>query len=157
SMSGVADKHAGHTAYYRRYPLYPGYDTGSEDGKPLAPLLGELNGYDGGTTDLQIGMLNNFLMYSDHVVGYRFLPKGLQETDIQTVWMVRADAEEGRDYDLEKLIWLWDVTTRADEKIIRHNQAGVNSFHYQGGPLSEMEYGIVDFYADYLELLGRDI
>lgn len=156
SMMGDAGEHAGHTSFYRRYPLYPGYVTGSEDGKPLAPLLGELTGYDGGATDLQIGMLNNFLLYSDHVVGYRFLPKSLQETDIQTVWMVRADAEEGRDYDLDKLVWLWDVTTQADEKIIRHNQEGVNSMHYRGGPLSDMEWGIVDFYADYLGSLNRD-
>ena len=156
TMMGKLGDHLGHTIFYRRYPLFPGFDTGSEDGKALAPLLGALKGYDGGATDLQVGMLNNFLMYSDHVVGYRFLPKSRQETEIQTVWMVRAEAKEGRDYDLDKLIWLWDITTQADEKIIRHNQEGVNSFHYQGGPLSEMEEGIVDFYADYLGLLERE-
>ncbi len=155
SMTDTSGQHAGHSAYYRRYPLYPGYDTGSEDGQPLAPLLGTLSSYDGGATDLQIGMLNNFLLYSDHVVGYRFLPTGPQETEIQTVWLVQAEAEAGRDYDLEKLIWLWDVTTQADEKIIRHNQAGVNSLHYRGGPLSQMEGGIADFYSNYLSTLAN--
>ena len=44
----------------QRYPLYPGYATGSRTGAPLAPLLGKLKAFDGGTTDIQIGILNNF-------------------------------------------------------------------------------------------------
>ena len=60
--------------YYRRYPLFEGYLTGGQSGDALAPLLGDLKGFDGGATDLQIGILNNFLIYSDHVVGYRFVP-----------------------------------------------------------------------------------
>ena len=56
-------------------------------------------GHDGGATDIQVGLINFFLVYADHLVGYRFVPRGLQETDIQVVWMVRADAEEGRDYN----------------------------------------------------------
>ncbi|MGI9510648.1 MAG: aromatic ring-hydroxylating oxygenase subunit alpha [Geminicoccaceae bacterium] len=136
--------------YYRRYPLYPGYLTGSQDGAPLAPLLGSLTDFDGGATDIQIGILNNFLAYSDHVVGYRFVPRSSKETDIQIVWMVRADAEEGRDYDMERLTWLWHVTSLDDERIIRHNQAGVNSHRFLPGPLSSMEWGIEGFYQGYL-------
>ena len=139
--------------YYRRYPLYPGYVTGSQDGKPLAPLLGSLTDYDGGATDIQIGVLNNFLAYSDHVVGYRFVPRSLQETDIQIVWMVRANAKMGQDYNHERLIWLWHVTSLDDERIIRHNQAGVNSHRFQPGPLSSMEWGIEGFYYGYLEMV----
>lgn len=131
--------------YHRRYPLYPGYDTGSKDGAGVAPLLGTLSGYDGGATDVQIGALNFFLAYSDHVVGYRFLPRGPQHTDIHTVWMVRADAAEGEDYQLDRLTWLWNVTTLDDERIIRHNQEGVNSLFYRPGPLSGMEWAISDF------------
>lgn len=140
--------------YYRRYPLYEGYDTGSRSGAPLAPLLGSLSGYDGGATDVQIGPLNNFLVYSDHAVGYRFVPRGLQETDIQIVWLVRADAKEGKDYDIDDLSWLWHVTSLDDERIIRHNQEGVNSQFFQPGPLSEMEWGIVGFYTGYLAMIG---
>ncbi len=136
--------------YYRRYPLCPGYVTGSRDGKPVAPLLGSLTDYDGGATDIQIGVLNNFLAYSDHVVGYRFVPRGLQETDIQIVWMVRADAKQGQDYNHDQLTWLWHVTSLDDERIIRHNQAGVNSHRYLPGPLSPMEWGIEGFYQGYL-------
>ena len=37
-------------------------------------------------------------------------------------------------------MWLWDVTTKADEEIIINNQAGVNSRYYEPGPYSEMEH-----------------
>lgn len=140
--------------YYRRYPLFEGYKTGSQSGAPLAPLLGRLTDFDGGATDVALGMLNNLLVYSDHVVGYRFVPRGVQDTDIQVVWMVRGDAQEGRDYDLEALTWLWHVTSLDDERIIRHNQAGVNSHFFQPGPLAEMESGIAGFYDFYMAMAG---
>ena len=141
--------------YYRRYPLYEGYETGSKSGAALAPLLGSLTGFDGGATDIQIGPLNNFLVYADHLIGYRFIPRGLQETDIQIVWMVRADAVEGTDYALDDLTWLWHVTSLDDERIIRHNQEGVNSQFFRPGPLADMEWGIRGFYDGYLNLIQR--
>ncbi len=140
--------------YYRRYPLNDGYDTGSRSGAPLAPLLGDLTGFDGGATDVQIGPLNNFLVYADHIVAYRFVPRAMQETDIQIVWLVRGDAEEGRDYQIDDLTWLWHVTSLDDERIIRHNQEGVNSQFFQPGPLGEMEWGITGFYKGYLAMVG---
>jgi Rieske 2Fe-2S family protein len=36
-------------------------------------------------------------------------------------------------------MWLWDVTTCADEKIIVDNWKGVQSRYYQPGPFSGME------------------
>lgn len=154
--TGSLAEHVGTDIYYHRYPLYPGYDTGSRDGRGVSSLLGNLNGYDGGASDLMIGPLNNFLIYADHLVAYRFLPRGLQETDIQTIWFVNETARLDVDYQLENLIWLWDVTTQDDEKIIRHNQEGVNSSYYKPGPLSKMEWGIRDFHHGYLNRLGSD-
>lgn len=153
SESGAAAQSVGADLYYRRYPLYSGYKTGSLSGKPIAPLLGTLSDFDGGATDIQIGVLNNFLAYSDHIIGYRFIPTALQKTDIQVVWMVREDAQEGADYDLDNLTWLWHETSLDDERIIRHNQAGVNSHHYIPGPLSNMEWGIRAFYDSYLKMI----
>lgn len=149
-----AEGEAGMNFYYRRYPLYPDYQTGTKSGDPVAPLLGRLTGYDGGTTDLLIGILNNFLIYSDYVVGYRFVPRELQKTDIQIVWYVRGDAKEGNDFDLDTLIWLWHETSLDDERIIRVNQEGVNSHHFVPGPLSDMEWGMQSFYDNYLGKLG---
>ena len=139
--------------YFSRYPLFKGYQTGSKSGKKLAPLLGKLKDFDGGTTDMQIGILNNFLCYSDHVIGYRFIPRTIQLTDIEVIWMVRSDAEEGLDYNLQDLTWLWHCTSQDDERIIGLNQKGVNSDHYVPGPLSNMEWGIKAFHAGYLKQL----
>ena len=139
--------------YFSRYPLFQGYKTGSKSGEKLAPLLGRLKDFDGGTSDIQIGILNNFLSYSDHVIGYRFIPRSLQLTDIEVIWMVREDAEEGKDYNLEDVTWLWHCTSKDDERIIALNQKGVNSNHYVPGPLSNMEWGIKAFHAGYLKQL----
>ncbi len=143
--------------YFARYPLYPGYLSGSQSGAALAPLLGDIKSHVGAATDLQIGIVNNFLIYTDHVVGYRFIPRSVQETDIQVVWFVHEDAEDGRDFDVASLTWLWHVTSLDDERIIRVNQEGVNSHHFKPGPLSEMEWGIRAFYAGYLHQMQKNL
>jgi len=124
---------------FDRYPLLRGHLTGSRDGKPVAPLLGTITGYDGGTTDLHLGPMTFGLAYCDHVVLYRFTPRGLHSTDCEITWLVNETAIEGKDYDRAALTWLWDVTTLADKQIIERNQAGVNSRYYEPGPLSSME------------------
>ena len=43
-----------------------------------------------------------------------------------SIEVVRDDAEEGKDYDIDRMKWLWDVTTIADKTIIEKNQEGVN-------------------------------
>ena len=152
-INSLGSKHEEMDFYFSRYPLFQGYQTGSKSGKKLAPLLGKLKDFDGGTTDMQIGILNNFLCYSDHVIGYRFIPRSIQLTDIEVIWMVRSDAVEGLDYNLQDLTWLWHCTSQDDERIIGLNQKGVNSDHYVPGPLSNMEWGIKAFHAGYLKQL----
>ncbi|MDH3987905.1 MAG: RHO alpha subunit C-terminal catalytic domain-containing protein, partial [Gammaproteobacteria bacterium] len=125
---------------YSRSAMFEGYKTGSRDGEPLAPLLGELKDYDGGASDFTIGPFSFLLAYSDHVVGYVFTPVDQTHCQCQIYWMVRSDAEEGKDYDCEELVWLWDVTTYADEKIIVDNWSGVKSRYYKPGPFSGMEW-----------------
>jgi len=124
---------------FERYPLLRGHLTGSRDGKPVAPLMGSITGYDGGATDLHIGPMTFGLAYCDHIVLYRFTPRGLRNTDCEITWLVNEAAVEGRDYDRAALTWLWDVTTLADKTIIERNQAGVDSRFYEPGPLSPME------------------
>lgn len=124
---------------YSRSAMFEGYKTGSRDGEPLAPLLGELKDYDGGASDFTIGPFSFLLAYSDHVVGYVFTPVDQTHCQCQIYWMVRGDAEEGKDYNCEDLVWLWDITTYADEKIIVDNWSGVKSRYYRPGPFSGME------------------
>ena len=124
---------------YSRTALFEGYKTGSHDGESVAPLLGELSDYDGGASDLEVGPFTFFLAYSDHVVGYVFSPVDARNCICKIFWFVRGDAVEGKDYDREALMWLWNVTTLADEKIIVNNWKGVNSRYYQPGTFSVME------------------
>ncbi len=140
--------------YYDRYALFEGYLTGSEDGQPLAPLLGSLTKWDRGASNLQLGQMSYLLIYSDHAVIYRFTPRALQETEVEIVWLVKETAVEDEDYDLERLTWLWHVTTGADKDIIERNQKGVNSRFYQPGPYSPMEPFCPEFVAWYLEKMA---
>jgi len=135
---------------FDRYPLLRGQQTGSRDGKPLAPLLGTITGYDGGTTDLHFGPMTFALAYCDHVVVYRFAPRGQYLTDCEITWLVNESAVEGRDYKLADLIWLWDVTTIADKRIIERNQAGVDSRYYAPGPLSPVMETFTQEFIDWV-------
>jgi Rieske 2Fe-2S family protein len=130
---------------------YPGAVTGSEDGQPVAPLMGEREEYEGGFTYVEIGPASFFLAYSDYGVMYLFVPREVQKTDMEVIWLVREDAREGVDYDRAKLTWMWDVTSIADKKIIDHNQKGVNSRYYRPGPYGPMEAQARDLAAWYLE------
>jgi Rieske 2Fe-2S family protein len=55
---------------------------------------------------------------------------------MELVWFVRADAEEGTDYDLDKVTWLWHHTTLEDEYIITRNAAGREFKVLRARPLS---------------------
>ncbi|MFY9212126.1 MAG: aromatic ring-hydroxylating dioxygenase subunit alpha [Aestuariivita sp.] len=138
---------------YNRYALFEGYQTGSESGEPLAPLLGDLTGYDGGASDVYVSVLNPMLIYCDHAVLYRFIPVDLHNSIQEIIWLVHEDAVEGRDYDRDRLTWLWDVTTEADKRIIEANQEGIGSRYYEPGPLVAMESFTRRFLDAYLSRL----
>ncbi|MDX1499733.1 MAG: aromatic ring-hydroxylating dioxygenase subunit alpha [Woeseiaceae bacterium] len=142
---------------YSRTALFEGYRTGSRDGAPVAPLLGELTDYDGGASDFVIGPVSFLLAYSDHVVGYVFTPVDIGNSRCDVYWFVRGDAEAGRDYDVGELTWLWDVTTQADKEIIVNNWRGVRSRSYRPGPFSNMEYWEKCFVEWYLRKLGSGV
>jgi len=122
-----------------RSAMFSKYKTGSKGGEPVAPLLGDIKGYDGGQVDLCLGPFSFLLLYNDHVVCYVFTPVDHNSSNCEIYWLVRSDAEEGKDYDVDKLTWLWDVTTESDKEIIVNNAKGVNSKYYEPGPLSKME------------------
>ena len=124
---------------YGRTALFEKYKTGSKDGEPVAPLLGELTDYDKGASDFNFGPFSFMLAYSDHVVAYVFTPTDHNNSRCEIYWLVRSDAEEGEDYDVDELTWLWDVTTISDKEIIVNNSKGVHSKYYEPGPFSGME------------------
>ena len=154
-VSFDSNEAVGSDRYFGRYPLLKGHVTGSRDGKAVAPLMGSIKGYDGGASDFQIGAFSYGLAYCDHVVLYRFIPMSQGMTECEVIWLVRADAEEGSDYQLGNLTWLWDVTTVADKRIIQDNSRGVESRFYEPGPFTPMEYYTEQFTKWYLKVLTR--
>ena len=118
--------------------------------------MGKFTGYDGGAGDFQLGPLAFMLNYPDHCVLYRFTPRSITDSDMELVWFVRGDAEEGKDYDKDELIWLWHHTTQEDEYIIMRNSAGVNSRFFEPGPYNPgFEYSSLDFVNWYLDILAQ--
>ncbi len=138
-----------------RYALYDGVSTGGEDGKPVAPLMGRFNDYDGGVTSIHLGGTTFLVCYPDHGMIYRFIPKTAESCEMELIWLVKGDAAEGRDYDLERLTWLWTVTTAEDKKIIEHTARGVRSHYFVPGPIAPMEYNELRYINWYLDEIGR--
>ncbi len=137
-----------------RQPIREGSWTLSQDGQPVAPLMGDLKEWDGGETLLIVGPLFYIYLANDHATLFRFTPASESHCEVVVTWLVRADAQEGMDYDVSKVVWMWDVTTIEDTKIINDNQLGVNSRRYVPGRYSEREYGTRNFVAWYLNRMG---
>lgn len=138
---------------YSRTALFEGYKTGSRDGQPVAPLLGDFKDYDGGASDFSFGAFTFMLAYSDHVVVYVFTPVDINNSECRIYWLVRNDAEENKDYKKDDLMWLWDITTETDKTIIVNNRKGVESKYYKPGPFSGME----DAESVYIEWILKEL
>jgi Rieske 2Fe-2S family protein len=137
-----------------RTTLVEGWVSESMDGQQVAPLMGDYSSPDVGT--LRMRSLPNFWNHSscDHGVSTRLLPAGPQRTAIRVWWLVHADAVEGRDYDLAKLMPFWQLTSEQDWQICQRQQIGVNSTAYTPGPYSPFkEYNVDSFVRWYLKLL----
>lgn len=135
-----------------RTPMEVGYVSETMDGKTVAPLMGDYTDPDVGT--LRIRSLPNFWIHAscDHSVAVRLTPNGLAHTNIRMIWLVDGKAEEGKDYELEKLLPFWLLTAEQDWHICTNQQAGVNSHAYTPGPLSiYKEYNLDRFIRWYLQ------
>ena len=141
-----------------RYALRPGVLTESLDGAPVAPLLGRLPTRDAGVVG--IGIYPSLLaeVCSDHAVTLRFTPRAAEITEVEMSWLVRADAEEGQDYDLAAMTAVWEATAEQDWRLCELNQLGVRSSRYRPGPYSPNEWGCRHFVEWYLKEVvdGRD-
>jgi Rieske 2Fe-2S family protein len=75
----------------------------------------------------------------DYAMLFRLTPVAPLLTEVEITWLVREDAVEGRDYDVDRVTWLWKLTSEEDWKLCENNQAGVNSRRYEPGPYSTIE------------------
>jgi Rieske 2Fe-2S family protein len=122
-----------------RSALYDGVQSATDDGRSVARLMGSFSASDGNSTYFDVGPISDFLAYPDHGVIYRFIPRRVDHTEMEVIWLVHGDAVEGVDYDVERLTWLWKTTSVEDKRIVEMNQEGVNSRFFEPGPYSLQE------------------
>lgn len=137
-----------------RLPIRQGVLSETEDGQPAAPLMGSFKDFDGGHTSVSFNAVSTVLMSNDYAALFRFTPRGPMATDMEIVWLVAADATEGLDYDVERIKWMWHVTTLEDKTIIENNNAGIMSRAYRPGPYSTQEAATVRFIDWYLQQIA---
>ena len=140
-----------------RLPVKTGALTESIDGAPVCRPMGKFKDYDGGHSAVAFNVFSYFLAASDHAIMIRFTPRSVEETDVEFQWFVHPDAVEGVDYDVERLIKVWDITTKEDKTITEDNQAGVYSRRYRPGVFSELEGRLSVIKQWYLSELARGL
>jgi phenylpropionate dioxygenase-like ring-hydroxylating dioxygenase large terminal subunit len=134
-----------------RYPLRPGVESYSLDGKKVAKPMGEHKDYDAGV--LGIVVYPNFWMdaVSDYMWTMRLTALNPSCTIIDLCWLVDADAKEGIDYTIENLTQFWKITGEQDWKLCENNFKGIESSHYQPGPYAPVENDVVRYVDWYIK------
>jgi phenylpropionate dioxygenase-like ring-hydroxylating dioxygenase large terminal subunit len=133
-----------------RTPVMEGAVTQSMDGKPLSNrLMGDIKEWDSGT--LRTTLFPNFWQHTncDYAAAARLTPISANETHVRGYWLVDGDAVEGRDYTLDRLLPIWDITNKQDWVICEDQQAGVSSKAYTPGPFSLIRERNVAHFEDW--------
>ncbi|MEE2888018.1 MAG: aromatic ring-hydroxylating dioxygenase subunit alpha [Planctomycetota bacterium] len=139
-----------------RTTLVDGYVSETMDGQQVAPLMGDYTEADVGT--MRCRTVPNMWNHSscDHVVSTRLLPTGPNRTQVRVIWLVHPDAEEGRDYHLDKLMPFWQLTSEQDWELCEFAQTGISSSAYRPGPYStHKEYNVDAFVRWYLDAVAQ--
>ena len=114
-------------------------------------LLGSFQEAALGTLHLHVQPNAWFHFLSDHIMTFSVIPLGRERTLVRTTWLVHAEAEEGKDYDVNNLTRVWEATNAQDAEFVAETQRGVTSPRYEPGPLSSTEFMVDYFHRWYLE------
>jgi Rieske 2Fe-2S family protein len=133
-----------------RYPLRPGWESYSLDGKPVSKLMGAHRDFDSGVVG--IALLPNFWMdaLSDHAWTMRVTPVSPSRTTLEVTWLVDGTAQEGVDYEVERLCAFWKATGGQDWTLCENNFRGIESSAYQPGPYAPAEIEVTRFVDWYI-------
>jgi phenylpropionate dioxygenase-like ring-hydroxylating dioxygenase large terminal subunit len=135
----------GTTTYAVRYPLRPGVESYSLDGKKISLPMGNHKDHDAGV----VGLVNypNFWMdaVSDYVWTMRVTGVNASTTDVEFCWLVDKNAEEGKDYDLKRLTEFWEITGEQDGQLCENNFKGIETNGYRPGPYAPVEDQVINF------------
>ena len=86
-------------------------------------------------------MTSNLQCYDDYIAAVRFTPRDVMHTDVEILWLLNADAKEGKDYKPERVMALWDITMLEDQWIVENNHLGIKSGRYTSGRYTATEGG----------------
>jgi Rieske 2Fe-2S family protein len=114
-------------------------------------LLGSFTERRLGTLHMHVQPNAWFHFLSDHIITFAVLPLDRERTLVRTTWLVNADAEEGKDYDVENLTRVWMATNSQDAHFVEETQRGTASPEYVPGPLSGTEFMVDMFHRWYDE------
>jgi len=132
--------------HVERYPLNPGMESISMDGRPVVSRrLIELEEKEIGGLWWAIQPHSFCHALSDYAFMFSAIPVGPQETRVDSKWLVHKDAVEGVDYTIESLTQTWTETNLQDRELAENNQRGVNGIGYLPGPYSLDEDFVVRF------------
>jgi phenylpropionate dioxygenase-like ring-hydroxylating dioxygenase large terminal subunit len=141
----------------QRYAMREGFVSETLDGGPAGPLLGSIPDRQAGI--FAVTTYPNFWLEAsgDHAVTMRHTPLAADRTEVEIAWLVRGDAEEGVDYDADRLTAFWRTTAEQDWELCEWTQAGVASRHYVPGPYAPTEEETDDWVRWYLARLPRSV
>ncbi len=139
-----------------RFPLSEGFLSHTVDGQMVAPPLGRFES----ERPEDIGFFGTAILPTftvecsgDHAVMMCFTPAGPTVTEVYMEWLVRGDAVEGVDYDVDRVTHMWNIISPQDWRICEGTQVSVSSNHYRSGPYSEVESWADTFIRWYLQSL----
>jgi len=92
-----------------------------------------------------------FHFLGDHIITFSVIPLSRARTLVRTTWLVHAEAEEGKDYDVNNLTGVWEATNAQDAAFVAETQRGVTSPRYVPGPLGSAEFMVDYFHRWYVE------
>lgn len=85
----------------------------------------------------------------DHVLSTSVFPLSENQTLVRTRWLVREDAEEGVDYDLDNLTHTWKQTNDQDRMLAEITHAGCLTDGYIPGPYSEDSESLLQHFTEW--------
>ena len=143
-------EHSTHLKFYQQRPHRSDIKSETEDGQPAACLMGKRSGFDYGRMHLSFSPFNQVIACNDFAALIIFTPRSAMHTDVEIIWLVDGKADA---VDVDRMIWMWDVTTLQDKVITENNQRGIMSSRYQPGSLSTQEPRVDTFNKWYLNQL----
>jgi Rieske 2Fe-2S family protein len=135
--------------YFDRTPIGNGHLSQTKNGKPASKLMGKFKEFDGGLSQVSFNPFSCCYFTNDFGIMFVFKPDSILKSEVELIWLVNEDAEEGKDYNPDDVTYIWDVTTQEDTTIIENNQKGLLSQSFSPGVLSQNESAVTYFYNWY--------